>query len=108
MDRSKLIKKLEVIVSLFIALTGICASSVWAGGNKQFRDPADRYQVHNSVWDSRMLPLTWEMSSDGIPGSGITNAAIISEFSTAFNGLKSLATSSLDFQFGGEGDRRRT
>lgn len=74
----------------------------WAGGNIQFRDPTNASHIINKVWDERMLPVTWVLSDEGLPGSGIGNESLIGEITTAFNSWENISTSKIDFEFGGE------
>jgi hypothetical protein len=91
------------LITTLIALTlGVCAPPAWAGGNIQFRNPTNLSQVFNKLWDDRRLPLTWVLSSDGLPGSGLSNATLTSEVTAAFDTWENLSTSRLDFTFGGE------
>ena len=49
-----------------------------------------------------MIPITWVLSDDGLPGSGIDNATLTTELTAAFDTWEALPTSALDFTFGGE------
>ena len=73
-----------------------------AGGNTAFRNPANPSQVIQRLWDARQLPIPWAMSSDGLPGSGLTNGALAAELQAAFDTWEALPTSKLDFQYEGE------
>jgi hypothetical protein len=73
-----------------------------AGGNTQFRNPANLSEAISKTWDDRMLPLTWVLSEDGLPGSGIDNATLTTELTAAFDTWEALSTSKLDYTFGGE------
>ena len=85
----------------------ICAgTSVYAGGNLIQQDPANPGDVIERKWDDRLFPIKWELSSDGDPGSGISNATITAEFTAAFDTWEALATSRLDFAYSGEVNRR--
>lgn len=76
--------------------------NVRAGGNTQFRDPSNLSIVIDKTWDDRMLPITWVLSEDGLPGSGIDNATLITELTAAHSRWEMLTTSKLDWTFGGE------
>lgn len=78
-----------------------CVRPVWAGGNTQFRNPNNLSQVINKVWDDRMQPIEWVLSQDGLPGSAIGNATLITELTAAFDAWEALPASRLDFTFGG-------
>ncbi len=100
--------KAVLICSIIFVLLFLQVSPLMAGGNMQFRNPANLSQAVNKVWDNRQLPITWVLSKDGIPASDITNAVLISEMTSAFNTWETLITSKLDFQFGGEVNLRNT
>jgi hypothetical protein len=89
-------------------LLGLWTWSARAGGNIQFRNPANLSEVFDRTWDDRMLPITWVLSEDGLPGTGIDNATIIAELTAAYDTWESLTTSKLDFEFGGEVPIRTT
>jgi hypothetical protein len=91
-----------LMVCLVASLLGFWSGAAWAGGNTQFRNPGNPSEVFNKVWDSRRLPITWVLSQDGLPGSGIDNATLITELTAAFDTWEAVATSTLDFAFGGE------
>src|SRR5512139_702632 len=95
-----------LIAALIVLTLGVFARSARAGGNIQFRNPSNLSQVFNKLWDDRRLPLTWVLSSDGLPGSGLNNATLASELTAAFDTWESLGTSKLDFTFGGEAPLR--
>lgn len=91
-----------VVVAAVLGALGAGVGPAWAGGNTQVRNPSNLSDVINRVWDPRMLPITWVLSQDGLPGSGITNATLASELQTAFTTWESLSTSTLDFTYGGQ------
>ncbi|MHC4990354.1 MAG: Ig-like domain-containing protein, partial [Planctomycetota bacterium] len=93
---------------LSATLLGLWTWSARAGGNIQFRNPANLAEVFDRTWDDRMLPVTWVLSEDGLPGTGIDNATIIAELTAAYDTWESLTTSTLDFEFGGEVPIRTT
>lgn len=87
-----------VAVTLLLAAGGLASG----GGNTQFRNPSNPTQVFNKLWDDRRSPIPWVMSSDGLPGSGISNAALVAELTAAFDAWEGIATSRLDFRYDGE------
>jgi hypothetical protein len=90
-----------LVARLLAGLVGVCAGVACAGGNTQFRDPADPSHVISKLWDDRRLPVTWVMSEDGLPGSGISNDALRAEVQAAFDAWQNVATSRIAFTFGG-------
>lgn len=101
-------RRAGLLATLIFGIVGGWAGTVWAGGNTQFRNPANLSQVFTRLRDDRMLPITWVMSSDGLPGSGLSNATLLAELQTAFDTWEALPTSKLDFTFGGEVPLRNT
>ena len=89
-------------LALFALVLVGMTSLVLAGGNTQFRNPANLSEVIDKRWDDRMLPITWVMSQTGLPGSGISNATLASELTAAFDTWENLPTSALDYSYGGE------
>ncbi len=89
-------------VTLAAVATAVCVGLAFGGGNTQFRNPSNLSEVFDRKWDDRMLPIVWVMNEDGLPGSAIDNPTLISELTAAFDSWEGLATSRLDFEFGGE------
>ncbi|OGT33819.1 MAG: hypothetical protein A2W28_12745 [Gammaproteobacteria bacterium RBG_16_51_14] len=100
--------KAVLICIIVFVLLFLQVSPLMAGGNTQFRNPANLNEVFNKLWDTRALPVEWVLSKDGIPASGITNATLASELTAAFDSWENLSASILDFQYGGEVDLRET
>ena len=95
--------RLRGLAILCAALIGLVQGSLArAGGNQQLRNPANLAEVFDRRWDPRQIPLGWVMSADGLPGSAIDNATLSGELQAAFDSWEALATSALDFEFGGE------
>ena len=90
------------VAGVALLLASARGERAWAGGNLQFRNPANLSEVFDRVWDARAGPITWLFSEDGLPGSGIDNSALAAELTAAFDDWEALATSEIDFEFGGE------
>ncbi len=78
------------------------ASVAHAGGNIQVRRPEDPSQIVSAHWDPRRLPIHWQLSKDGLPGSGITNAVLATQLQSAFASWDALATTSVAFSYDGQ------
>ena len=102
--------QLRVLCLVAVAAALVCVWSLdaRAGGNTQVRNPANLSEVFDKTWDDRMLPITWVLSEDGIPGGPISNATLTAELTAAFDTWENLATSKLDYTFGGEVPIRST
>lgn len=97
----------QIIKIAVCSLTMLAVSAtVLAGGNLVQQDPASPGNVIERKWDDRMLPVNWVLSADGNPGSGISNATIVGEFTAGFDAWELLSTSRMDFTYGGEQNRR--
>src|SRR6476619_3148812 len=97
-----------LVTTLVGGLVAAASGVALAGGNLQFRNPSNLSEVFNEVRDPRQLPVTWVMSEDGLPGSGLSNATLVAALTAAFDAWQSLPTSSIAFQFGGEVPVRRS
>jgi hypothetical protein len=96
------VRRPRALASVLALLVAGASAVAWAGGNTQFRNPANLSQVIDKLWDDRSQPVEWVMSNDGLPGSGITNTALQAELQAAFDAWEALPTSRLDFTFGGQ------
>jgi hypothetical protein len=82
------------------------ASVAHAGGNIQVRDPDAPATIVSAHWDQRRMPIHWQLSKDGLPGSTITNAVLETQLQSAFASWDGLATANVSFVYDGQVDAR--
>src|SRR5690348_15260641 len=99
--RARPTPRCAVVTSLVAAVVATASGVAIAGGNLQFRNPTNPSEVFDQLRDPRR-PMTWVMSEDGLPGSGISNATLVSALTAAFDAWESIPTSDVSFHFGGE------
>jgi len=97
---------MKFLQNLAVGVFLLLPTLVLGGGNLLQGDPANLSNVLETKWDSRMMPLAWVLSSDGIPGSAISTQQLANEFTAAFSQWQELTTTDLNFVFEGLVDRR--
>lgn len=93
------------IAGLLLLLVAIPAQ---AGGSTAYRNPGNASEIIEPRRDPRMFPIEWLLSSDGIPGSTIDKATLVTELTAAFDAFEAAATASVDWSYGGEVDANTT
>lgn len=86
----------------FILLFLCYSQQLLAGGSLLQVDTADDSIYHSVKWSTQQFPITWHLSQDGYPGSGISNEQLTQEFDLAFNTWSAISSGVITFNSGGE------
>lgn len=81
--------------------------SAVAGGNLLMRDSNDASAHFETLRQDIQLPVRWYLSSDGLPGSGLSNGQLQTLLQNAFDTWEQLPSSRIQFEYAGEIDRNR-
>lgn len=91
----------------FIMLGYLAAGSAIAGGNLLMRNTNDASTHFETSRQDAQLPVRWYLSSDGLPGSGLSNAELQVILQTAFDTWQQLPSSRVQFEYAGEISRNQ-
>ena len=92
-------RRSPTLPALLAVLLVVAGSSVFAGGPLYVFDETGPVPVR---WDERMFPVTFVMSRQGYVGSGITNAELTTEITTAIAQFNAVTESDIQLAYGGE------
>lgn len=92
----------QIIRGLVCVVCALFSMSVLAGGVLLERDPQNSAIHHQKVRQVSQLPITWYLSIDGLPGSGLSNIELQAILQTAFDTWELSTTSNISFTYAGE------